>query len=164
MADDNDPIEHLRTLTDADRVVMVATAAPRGLDARPLTVLEVDDNGACWFLVSRAADWVPALADNDEAIVTGSNPSDGSWFSATGRATVVDDVERARALWNLAANAWFEGPDDPDLVALKVEPETLSTWETPSNRLVHLVQIAKAVVTHDANDTGTRQVEAIPPT
>jgi general stress protein 26 len=165
----DDPITRLRELTTEQRTVMLTTQSrsgatgTAGLDARPLTVLDTDDQGSIWFLVSRSSDWVAALAADTPAVVTGADDDDGSWFSVSGSVFIVDDRARITELWNPAAGAWFEGADDPDLVALRVQAAELSWWDSPSSGLVRLFKIAKAALGGDADDVGDHATESITP-
>lgn len=166
----DDPINRLRELTSDQRTVMLTTevraaSGDGGLDrmeARPLTALDTDDTGSVWFLVSRSSGWMKALDPGRPALFTGSNDSDGSWFSVSGPIYVVDDRSRIAELWNPVAGAWFEGPDDPDLVALRVAAEELSWWDSPSSGLVRLFKIAKSALGGDADDVGDHQTQSIP--
>ena len=165
----DDPITRLRELTTDQRTVMLTTqtgsgATPRaGLEARPLTVLDADERGSIWFLVSRSSDWVATLRAGTPSVATGSDDDDGSWFSVSGTVYLVDDRSRIAELWNPVAGAWFEGPDDPDLVAVRVQADELSWWDSPSSGLVRLFKIAKAALGGDADDVGDHASESISP-
>lgn len=165
--DTDDPILRLRELTTDQRTVMVTTGrtgadgGPDRLEARPLTALDTDDTGSTWFLVSRTSDWMEALQPGTPALFTGSDDDDGSWFAATGTVYVVDDRSRIAELWNPVAGAWFDGADDPDLVAIRIRAEELSWWDSSSSGLVRLWKIAKAALGGDADDIGDHGTETI---
>lgn len=164
----DETITRLRELTGDQRTVMLTTrstgedgASDAPLEARPLTVLETDDDGSTWFLVSRSTEWVRALQAGTPALFTGSNDGDGSWFSVSGTVYVVDDRSRMHELWNPLAGAWFDGADDPDLIAIRVQADELSWWDSPSSGLVRLFTIAKAALGGDADDVGVHRSEPI---
>jgi general stress protein 26 len=163
----DDPITRLRELTSSQRTVMVSTdvrtigGGAARLEARPLTVLDTDASGATWFLVSRSADWVRGLEDGTRALLTGSDDSDGSWFSVSGTASLIEDRARLEELWNPVAGAWFDGPDDPDLIALRMQADELSWWDSPSSGLVRLFTIAKGALGGDTDDVGDHGTETI---
>lgn len=162
---DRDPIEHLRTLATDERVVMVTTCDMAGpqtqLEGRPLTVLRVDDRGTCSFLVDRTADWIPQVRGGGPGSLTGSDTSDGTWFSASGTATLVEDRARIDELWTPLAEAWFDGPDDPRLAVLDVDVESLAWWESSDNRLVRMWKLATAAMGSGHGDTGDHGVDRI---
>ena len=135
----------------------------RRLEARPLTVLDTDDAGSVWFLVSRlgrlgrraATAGTPALftGSDDERRVVVLGVRDGCSWSTTATAS--------SSCWNPLAGAWFEGADDPDLVAIRVQAHELSWWDSPSSGLVRLCKIAKAALGGDADDVGDHGTETI---
>jgi general stress protein 26 len=163
----DETIAKLRELTGDQRIVMLTTdersvgGGATRLGSRPLTVLDTDDTGATWFLVSRSADWVRGLDAGSRTLFSGSNDSDGSWFAVSGTAALIDDRARIHELWNPMAGAWFEGADDPDLAALRVDADELSWWDSPSSGLVRLYKIAKAALGGDAEDVGDHGTEPI---
>lgn len=164
----DEAITRLRELIEDQRVVMVTTRSSAtdtaDLGARPLTALDTDDRGSVWFLVSRSADWVKDAAAGSTALVTGSDDSDGSWFSVTGELYLVDDRDRIAELWNPLAGAWFGGADDPDLLAIRVQATELSWWDSPSSGLVRLFKIAKAALGGDGDEVGEHGTRTITPT
>lgn len=164
--DTDNPILRLRELTTDQRTVMVTTGRSNGggsarLEARPLTALDTDDTGSTWFLVSRSSDWMKALQPGTPALFTGSDDDDGSWFAVSGTVYLVDDRSRIAELWNPIAGAWFDGADDPDLVAIRIQADELSWWDSPPSGLVRLWKIAKAALGGDADDVGDHGTETI---
>ena len=50
-------------------------------------------------------------------------------------------------MWNPVVEAWFpDGPDDPDLVLLKVDAESAEYWKAPGGRAATLLSYVKAKV------------------
>jgi Pyridoxamine 5'-phosphate oxidase like len=79
--------------------------------------------------------------------------SSSSWVSLTGHAGVVDDLARKRELWNKVVEAWFpNGPEDPDVVLLRVEAASGEYWDSPGGRLATAVSFAKAKLTGQRYD------------
>jgi general stress protein 26 len=57
--------------------------------------------------------------------------------SIAGIATLVDDRERGRDLWNAAYEPWCpNGLDDPDLVLICVEAEEAEYWDRSAKKMV----------------------------
>jgi len=74
--------------------------------------------------------------------------SSSSWISLTGKAEVVRDVEKARALWNAGIAAWFpDGPDDPEIVLLKVRADGAEYWDSPGGGVVSVLSFVKSRLT-----------------
>jgi hypothetical protein len=58
------------------------------------------------------------------------------------------DRGKMEALWRPQYRAWFpDGLDDPDLGLLKVSIEAAEYWDSPSSPVVHLIGLARAVLT-----------------
>ena len=71
---------------------------------------------------------------------------------------VVDDAEKKRQLWNAVVEAWFpDGPDDPDVVLLRVEAASAEYWDSPGGRLASAISFAKAKLTGQPYDGGENE-------
>ena len=75
-------------------------------------------------------------------------------MSAAGHAYVVDDRREVERLWSPAASAFFEGPHDPRVVALRIELDQFSWWTSADNKLVRVVNVVRSMV-----GAGNRAVE-----
>lgn len=126
-----------------ERVAMVVTP---DLRARPMTVASVDGDRVA-FLADRRAAWIQQLADATPVGLTVSDPDDSTYASLTGRASTSDDRDLLEHLWGLAANAWFDGVDDPNLVALVVDVTDGEWWDGPDSVVSTMVRGAAAVAT-----------------
>jgi general stress protein 26 len=140
--DDQSPAELLQELTDGQRVVMHVSQTGGRFDARPLTVLEQDPVGRFRFLADRSKPWV----QDGPVLLSFTDGDDGRWVSATGTQRVVTDRSVTERLWNPLADAWFEGPDDPNLVAIEVEVTEFSWWDSAANKLVRAAQLVRSAV------------------
>lgn len=58
-------------------------------------------------------------------------------------------MEKQKELWNPFAKVWFDGPEDPNIVLLKVTVDGAEYWDGPSNKMASLFALVKAVVTGD---------------
>ncbi len=114
------------------RTCMMTTVGDDGvtLVSRPMAVQAVDDDGTVWFFAFSAAPKVGQLAANPQ--VNLAFGQDDTWVSASGTATVVDDLAKRRDLWNPFAKAWFQcEPDDPRVALLRVDPTSGEYWDSP---------------------------------
>lgn len=139
-----------RTLDDllaGERTAMLVTADQR---ARPMTILERDDT-RLWFLTTAAADWVQELPEAEIVNVTVVDPSDSLYVSLTGRAETTTDAEVRQRLWSPALEAWFDGVDDPDLVALSVDVTDGEYWDGPDGAVARTLRFAAAAFTGDGS-------------
>jgi general stress protein 26 len=140
-----------------ERIGMFTTTAPDGtLTSRPMALQEVEFDGDLWFFASRTSRKVAHLAANPQVNVATIGSS--SWVSLTGHATVVDDLATKKELWNTVVEAWFpDGPEDRDVVLLRVAAGSAEYWDSPGGRVASLISFAKAKVTGRPYDGGENQ-------
>jgi general stress protein 26 len=126
------------------RFCLITSAATDGaLHARPMAPQQVNDDLEAWFFISRTSDQARDLAARPD--VNLSFDGSGDWLSVAGRATLVDDRSMVREMWNPVVGAWFpDGPDDHDVVLLRVDAESAEYWKEPGGRLASLLSFVKA--------------------
>lgn len=142
--------EQVRTLAKlihGIRVCMFTTMDGDGrLMSRPMAVQEVEFDGDLWFFTKvggRKAEQIER-----EPRVNVSLASRSTWISIGGEAEIVRDAEKAKALWNVGIEAWFpNGPEDPDIVLVKVHADGAEYWDTPGAGVVSVLSFVKAKVT-----------------
>lgn len=119
------------------RIAMLSWALPDGtLDSKPMTLLELDADGALWFLCEHAPDDDAARAHYQRINLSFSDEVRSVFVSITGQGELLHDRARVRALWNERARRFFpEGPDSERLAALKVVPIRSAYWESPDTLL-----------------------------
>jgi general stress protein 26 len=79
----------------------------------------------------------------------------------TGTAKVSNDRAKIAELWTRADEAWWDGPEDPGIRVISVEPEDAELWKGP-NRLVAGAKMLAAAVTGAKVDLGeNRKVDRI---
>lgn len=59
---------------------------------------------------------------------------------------MVHDKDRARALWDSKQNAWWSGPEDPNLILLRVTLKRAEMWDGPASSAVAAFEFAKSRV------------------
>jgi len=140
-----------------ERIGLFTTIAPDGtLISRPMAMQEVEFDGDLWFFAERSSRKVAHITANPQVNVSTSGSS--SWVSLTGHAVVIDDLEKKRQLWNTVVEAWFpDGPEDPDVVLLRVEAASAEYWDSPGGRLASVISFAKAKLTGQAYDAGENE-------
>lgn len=146
MADDSRTLEDL---LDGERIAMLVTADHR---ARPMMVLD-QDRDRLWFLTSRTADWVESLSDGERVTLTLADTDDALFVSLTGTAATTTDQATLDRLWNGAMDAWFDGRDDPNLVALHVDVVDGEWWDGPSTGVGRAIRGIAGVITGDGERT-----------
>ena len=71
---------------------------------------------------------------------------------------MVTDEAKKKELWNSGVAAWFpDGPDDDEIVLIKVEGDSAEYWDTPGGRIATALSFAKAKVTGEPYSGGDNE-------
>jgi general stress protein 26 len=129
------------------------------LTSRPMTSLEVDADGVLWFFSSIESKIAEDLSRESRANISFAEPSDSFYSSLSGHAELIADRAQYEKLWKPMYKAWFpRGLDDPQLVLIRFTVESAEYWDSDSSRMVQLLKMIKAAVTHQKPvDIGTHQ-------
>ncbi len=150
---DENGAEHVRELIEGQRIAMLATLKEDGtIASRPMTTQRVDADCTVWFLAMASSDPAAEIRRNPE--VNLAFTEEGRWVSLAGRASVLQDPDRARELWDDVARAWFQcDPDDPKVGVVRVDAESAEFWDTPG-KVGTLVGLVRTKVTGERPDVG----------
>ena len=126
------------------RVGMLTTQFSGGLRARPLEARVDRDAGIIWFVTDvRGAKDEEIDAAHDIGLVF-IHEDDRAYLSITGRAFVSRDTAKSKEIWRKTDDSWFSnGPDDPNVRLLRIEPITVELWDGPSSAAVVAFDNAK---------------------
>jgi general stress protein 26 len=138
------------------RFAMFTTADQEGrLVSQPMTLQQVDDDGALWFFTSTLTGLWENIAHQPEVNLSFAQPDDALFVSVSGSAERVVDRERIAAMWNTMVQAWFPGgPQDEHAVLVRVAPHGAEYWDSNDSKMVRLFEVAKAALTGTTPDTG----------
>lgn len=143
--------EKLLELMEDMPIGMLTTLGGGAVRSVPMARQEVEPDAEMWFITARDTDHVRAVQADPRVALTFS--SRDAWVALTGRAQVVDDLEKLRELWNTFAEAWLPGgPEDPNAALLRVDVDSAEYWDTPGGRIASLVSFAKTKLTGDTYD------------
>lgn len=119
------------------RVGMLTTQFSGGLRARPLEARVDRDAGIIWFVTDvRGTKDEEIGAAHDIGLVF-IHEGDRAYLSITGRAFVTRDSAKSKEIWRKTDDTWFpNGPDDPNVRLLRIEPITAELWDGPSSAAV----------------------------
>jgi general stress protein 26 len=147
--------EKLGELIEDIRIAMVTTVQPDGtLHTRPLASLAYENDGQLWFYTAIDSAKVSEVVNDVRTSVAFSDTGKDAYVAVAGTADIVNDRERIRALWTPFAKPWFpDGPDDPNLVLLRVHVERAEYWTSPG-KAAYLFNVAKAAVTGKRSHMG----------
>jgi general stress protein 26 len=127
-------------------VAMMTTTGDDGrLESRPMAVMRADPDGTIWFLTK---DGSHKLEHLHQVNLGFADRDDADYVSVSGAGSVVRDRPTIEALWSPMAKPWFpDGVEDPTLVALRIDADSIEYWETSSSRMVRLAEMARAAAT-----------------
>jgi general stress protein 26 len=155
MTKDKDHIDRVWEVIERAGICMMVTHFAAGLRARPLEARPDRDAAVIWFLTD-----VRGLKDDEieadpNVCLTFVYPKEKVYLSVTGKAFMSRDPERAKALWNEKQQVWWPGgPEDLNLLVMRVEPERAEMWDGPASSAVAAFEFAKARLTGTKPDLG----------
>jgi general stress protein 26 len=138
-----------------DNAMLVTTGKDDMIRARPMRIVDRADDFELWFLTSRNTGTVEELeGDLRAAVLVQGNDE---YASLSGMASVVDDRDTLHRLWTPLMKPWFpDGPDTPDLVAIRFVPTEGAYWDASGIEGVkYLLRAVKAVVKGERLDDPT---------
>lgn len=153
-----DPIATMADLIADIPVAMLTTLVKDGrLVSRPMVTQKSRFNGALIFFTARSSDLIADIALNPQVNVAFVDTERHRHLSVCGTAAVVDNRELCHRHWHDAYEAWFpNGPDDPELVMVRVLVDHADTWESPSRFVASLVGFAQTILGREQKPlTGT---------
>jgi general stress protein 26 len=136
-----------------DTVMLVTLNSEHEFHGRPMAVAAVEPDGRLWFLTGKDTAKVHEIKMDSHAYLTAQN-SNNAFLTLTGRASLVDDHERVRDLWQDAFSVWFpRGKDDLDIEVISIRPEYGEFWDTTGgHRAKYFWEAAKSYVTGSTPD------------
>jgi general stress protein 26 len=154
---DTNEVAKLIELTRDIKITMFTTIDAEGhFVSRPMAQQLTEPDGDLWFFAERDSRVVEEITANPHVGLTLS--STDTWISIDGDAQVVDDSAKAKELWNSYVEAWLpQGPDDPSVVLIKVDPHTAEYWDSPGGRVASLISLVKAKVTGEPYEGTERE-------
>ena len=131
-------------IVEKARVGMLTTKFGGCLRARPLEARADREAGIIWFVTDVRGtkdDEIDAAHDIGLVFIA---ERDRAYLSITGRAFVTRDSAKAKKIWRKTDDTWFaDGPDDPNVRLLRIEPITAELWDGPSSAAAVVFEFAK---------------------
>ena len=151
--DNKEAISKLKNLAEEIKICMLATSdTSNNLYGRPMTTMEVDDNGTIWFFTADNTKIAQQAAKQSEVCLNYAHPGKNSYLTVQGNAELVNDKEKMKQLWTPMLKTWFpDGVDDPSIALLKVTPTQAHYWDSDASRVSLLFAWVKANITGDGS-------------
>src|SRR5690606_33358150 len=133
-----DAIDKIKELVGHNGICLFTTNLSHvPLNTRPMATLQVDEEGALWFLSLQNSEKNEDILADPRVQLFYSNEKRAEFLSVYGLGSVVYNKEKINELWTPMASNWVkEGKDDPQLTCIKVLPEEAFYWDTRHNKLI----------------------------
>lgn len=131
--------EHLvSVLKDFDTAMLVTRTETSALRARPMHLVQVQDDGSVLFVTSRTNGVVKEIGRTPEVALTVQGK--GKFASLSGRAKADGDRARVAELWQESWKVWFpKGKDDPDITLLEFDAAEGEYWDNAGVKGIEFV-------------------------
>lgn len=143
-------------------VCMLTTQFAGGLRARPLEARPDREAGLIFFVTDVHSPKEDEIASAPDIGIVFIDADEKAYLSITGRASVLRDVEKTKALWRKTDEVWWpDGPGSPDVCLLRIEPSTAELWDGPASAAVTAFEFAKARLTGQEPNLGENRKSTI---
>ncbi len=141
-------------LTAVNAGMLDATGGKRFV---PMSHYPDRDENTLWFITAKGTDVVKSVeTDEKPAVYILSDGGKGIYADIKGTLALSSDKAKLDDLWNVVADAWFDGgKDDPDVQLLSFAIKTGDVWVTPTSGIVFMFDVLKAKLTGDQPDMGS---------
>jgi len=121
----------LKKTQDADVCMLTTTEDDGRLVSRPMAIQSIEDDHTIWFMMRVDTPAMREATGGQQVNITVAEK--GFWASISGTAMAVQDEARKKEFWSKTTEAFFKDakPEDPEIVLLKVTPETGQYWDSP---------------------------------
>ena len=120
----------------------------------PMSTKQVDDAGNIWFLSNKNSEHNKNIEKETKAQLIYADKGNFEFLSVYGRASISTDRNKIEELYGSGDDAWFDGVDDPNITAIKIQPDDAHYWDTKNGKVLSLLKMAKAAITGNEPDLG----------
>lgn len=118
-------------IADIEVAIMTTLDEQERLRGRPMRAQRTDLlEDTLWFFTRLDSPKVSELRQDPRVLLGYSDPKNQDYVSIFGRARIVTDVAKKRALWTEDLQKWLpEGPDSAEVGLIAVEMEGAEYWD-----------------------------------
>lgn len=139
---------------------MLATRDGDTIRSRPMAATVEPERHAVYFLTDIRRHKDDEIAGDHHVNLAFADPSAQKYVSVSGLASVSNDRGKIRELFGVAAKAWWDDAEDPNIRLLTVTPQQAEYWDSPGT-IVSTVKMAMAAVGGTRPDLGDNRKVAI---
>ncbi len=141
------------------RTCMFVTRDSSGLSkGRPMATQELAFDGSVWFMTDKRSNKCREIQADPGVSLAYAHSNGVRFVSLSGNAEFVDDREKIKEFWNDFYKAWFEGPDDPNIVLIQVKISRAEYWDNEGGKIGALADMALGAVTGKTNQLDENEV------
>src|SRR5690554_1484701 len=156
-------LDELYQLIDGMQVAMLTTRRPDGqLVSRPMQTQQRRPDIDLWFVTSDDTHKLDELEHDPHVNVAYFNDKTREWVSVSGIAHLSRDRAKIHELYDRGWRAWLTdqggerdgGPDDPRIILIMVDAQSVVYMKTDRSRPAVLYEVAKGVMSGRAPKVG----------
>lgn len=137
-----------------DYTMMATDLKSQPFHVVPMSTKKVDDEGNIWFLSNKTSEHNQNIQKEQKVQLIYAGKGSYEFLSVYGKASIITDKDKIEEFYGEADDAWFDGVDDPQITAIKVEPEDAHYWDTKNGKIISLLKIASSAITGNKTDLG----------
>lgn len=144
-------------IKDIKFAMLTQRYADGSLHAYPMTTQNrsLEPGEPLYFFVSKKTEVGQRLRADGNVCLSYADLKEDRWISVTGEATISEDLETKRKLFNALAKAWFPGgAQDPDLELVAVRILAAEYWDIKESKTTQLLKMATAAVSGHKPEMG----------
>lgn len=143
-------------------VCMLTTQFAGGLRARPLEARPDREARLIFFVTDVHSPKEDEVAAAPDVGIVFIDADEKAYLSITGRASVLRDVEKTKAVWRKTDEVWWpDGPGSLDVSLLRIEPSTAELWDGPASAAVTAFEFVKARLTGQEPNLGENRKSTV---
>ena len=142
---DKDEAAHVWDMMEKIGFCMLTSIDGEELRSRPMAAYVEREEGRICFLTDAESHKDEEVERRPNVNLAFADAGSHSYVSVTGRATVSNDREKIRDLFNIPAKAWWDSAEDPSIRLLTVTPRDAQYWDSPGKVKAYIQMAAAAV-------------------
>ncbi len=120
----------------------------------PMSTKKIDDDGQLWFLSNDSSEHNANIRGDGYLQLIYSDPNEMEFLTIYGTAEISKEKKVLEELYGKADDTWFDGVDDPNLSAIRVQPKEAHYWDTQSGKFITLFKIGLGAISGKKQDIG----------
>ncbi len=136
-----------QTIKDIKIAMLTTLNADGTLHSRPMAtqnIIPSEFDGRLWFFTQKESLKVNEIQNDTHVNLGYAAPEKNHYVSISGKANISQDRECIKELWTPALEAWFDGPEDPEIAVITVEVQDAQVWDGPPSKIAQIYEMARS--------------------